>query len=148
MTDFSFVTPRLATGAAISSPADVAALVQAGITHCIDCRAEFDDGPLLAGSGMSYLYAPTADDGQHPKPASWFNAGLVFALPALAQPHSRVYAHCMAGRNRGPSMAVAIMMALGWGEAAARAAILAVRPQATIAYADDAAAAVAALGYQ
>lgn len=147
MSDFNFVISRLATGAAISSPDDVGQLVSAGITHVIDCRAEFDDGLLLASSGMNYLYAPQQDDGQHPKPVSWFAAGIGFALPALAQPKSKVYAHCAAGVNRGPSMCAAILMALGFPESAASSIIRAARPQVQLAYIDDATAAVAALGY-
>ena len=104
MADFSFVTERLATGAAITGPADVTALHAAGITHIIDCRAEFSDAPLLATSGMAYLWNGTEDDGQ-PKPPAWFAASLVFALPALATAGAKVYAHCAAGVNRGPSTA-------------------------------------------
>jgi dual specificity phosphatase 3 len=148
MADFSFVTARLATGAAVSSPDDVTALTDAGVTHVIDCRAEFDDGPLFAGvPGVQYLWNPTPDDGQHPKPLEWFTGSLEFALPALIQPRARVYAHCAAGVNRGPSTAYAIMRALGWTASAARAAITAARPQAQIAYADDADRAIAMLGY-
>lgn len=148
MADFSFITGRLATGAAISSTDDLAQLQAAGINGVIDCRAEFDDGPLFAGwPGTAYLWAPTADDGQHPKPVPWFQAGISFALPLLAQPGRKVYAHCAAGVNRGPSMASAILMALGFTESQARAMITAARPQVGLAYIDDAAAAVAALGY-
>jgi len=145
--DFSFVTARLATGAAVSSAADVQQLLGAGITHIIDCRAEFDDGPLLASSGAHYLYDPTADDGQHPKPTAWFGAGIGFALPALAQPRTKVYAHCAAGVNRGPSIAAAILMALGINGPAVRQMIISARPQVSLAYFDDAVAAVASLGY-
>lgn len=148
MADFSFITERLATGAAVNSADDVAQLQAAGINAVIDCRAEFDDGPLFAGvAGMAYLWAPQNDDGQHPKPVSWFQAGISFALPLLAQPGRRVYAHCAAGVNRGPSMASAILMALGFTEAQARSMIVTARPQVGLAYIDDAAAAVVALGY-
>ena len=148
MADFSFITARLATGAGIGSADDVTALTAAGITAVIDCRAEFDDGQLLAAvPGMHYLWAPQADDGQHPKPVSWFGAGISFALPLLAQPGQKVYAHCAAGVNRGPSMAAAVLMALGFSEAAAGMMIRAARPQVQLAYIDDAAAAVRALGY-
>ena len=147
MADFSFVTPRLATGAAVSSPADVTQLITAGVTDVIDCRAEFDDGPLFASTGVRYVWDPTQDDGQHPKGPEWFGPGIAFALQSLSQKGRKVYAHCAAGSNRGPSMCVAIMVALGWTEAQAVAAVHDVRPQAQIAYADDAAAAVHALGY-
>ena len=32
----------------LGGPHDAAALAAAGITHVIDCRDDFDDGPLLA----------------------------------------------------------------------------------------------------
>ena len=146
MTDFSFVTGRLATGAAISGPDDVQALKSAGITHIIDCRAEFDDGQLLASSGLAYLWNGTDDDGQ-PKPPAWFAASLAFALPALAQPHVKAYAHCAAGVNRGPSTAYAILRATGLAADTAAQIIRATRPQVGLRYAGDADIAITALGY-
>lgn len=129
------VTSRLATGAAISTSDDVVALIAAGVTHVIDLRAEFDDGPLLAGSGLVYLYNPAADDGQV-KPAAWWQASLAFASQALTTLGTCVYGHCAAGVNRGPSTAYAILRAChGLGPAAARNLVLAARPQAQMAYA-------------
>jgi dual specificity phosphatase 3 len=145
--DFNFVTNRLATGGGISSPADVEALAQAGVTHCIDCRAEFDDAALLAGHpSIAYLWDGTADDGQ-PKPQAWFQKGIEFALAALASPRHKVYAHCAAGVNRGPSMALAILLALGLKAPDAESMIRTARPQVGLAYKADAIQAVAALGY-
>jgi dual specificity phosphatase 3 len=140
-----FVTARIATGGALSGPPDVAILKAAGITHVIDCRVEFDDGPLLAQS-FHYLYDPTADDGLT-KPPTWFQPGIAFALTALSQPVNRVYAHCAAGVNRGPSMCYAIMRAFGWPGIDAISTIKAGRPQAGIAYSSDADKAIVALGY-
>ena len=147
MADFTFITTRLATGAAISSPDDVQQLIAAGVTHVVDCRAEFDDGQLLASSGLSYLWNGTQDDGVHPKPPDWFGRSLAFALPAICVTGAKVYAHCAAGVNRGPSTAYAIMRALGWAAAPAEAQIRAARPQVGLAYAADADAAIEALGY-
>ena len=141
----NFVTPRLATGAALTGPPDLDALSGTGITHVIDCRTEFDDGSLLARR-FHYLYDPTADDGQ-PKPPGWFQPGIVFALQALSQPATRVYAHCAAGVNRGPSMCYAIMRAFGWSAADAAGTIRSARPVAQIRYSPDADAALASLGY-
>lgn len=146
MADFDFVMARLATGAAIGSIEDVRALAGAGITHVIDCIAGSDDTPLLASSGMAYLWNGTEDDGQH-KPASWFGTSLAFALPALAQPGTRVYAHCAAGVNRGPSTAYAILRALGLPATTAFGLVKSARPQVQVAYAADADAAVLSLGY-
>jgi hypothetical protein len=147
MADFSFVTARLATGAALAGPEDVAALVAAGVTHVIDCRAEFDDAPLFAAAPeLSYLWDGTDDDGQ-PKPPAWFSKGIVFALDALSHRHHKVLCHCAAGVNRGPSMAAAVMMASGWTKDQAEQQIRAARPQVGLAYLADAAGSVAALGY-
>ena len=79
--------------------------------------------------------------------AAWFGAGIGFALPALAQPRTKVYAHCAAGVNRGPSMAAAILMALGVNGPTVWQMIVSARPQVSLAYFDDAVAAVASLGY-
>ena len=141
----NFVTSRLATGGALGGPADLDALAALGITHVIDCRAEFDDGALLA-QRFHYIYAPTADDGQ-PKPPSWFQPGIVFAMQALAQANTHVYAHCAMGVNRGPSMCYAIMRALGWPAAVAMSTIKTARPVAQVRYSGDADAAIASLGY-
>jgi protein-tyrosine phosphatase len=147
--DFNFVTPRLATGAAISTADDVEAIVAAGITHVIDCRNEFNDGALLAANPkLVYLYNPTADDGTT-KPSDWFNRSLTFALPALAHPKNKVYAHCAAGVNRGPSTAYCIMRALGFSSDGAKDLIHSARPKTIegIRYANDADQAVVVLGY-
>lgn len=146
MADFSWVTARLATGAAIADAADAASLAAAGITAIIDCRDDLDDQPLLAGLGLAYLWNPTADDGT-PKPPAWFAASLGFALPLLARPGQRVYCHCAAGINRGPSTAYSVMLALGWPADGAEAEIRAARPQVGLAYAPDARAAIPVLGY-
>jgi protein-tyrosine phosphatase len=146
MADYSMVTWRLFTGAAISSPEDVDEMVADQITDVIDCRSEMDDAPLLAGRGMGYLWCPTNDDGA-PKGVEWFGPGIEFALAALAQPHRRVYTHCAAGVNRGPSMAAAILMALGLGRGEAQEMIRDARPQVGLRYLDDAETAVRQLGY-
>lgn len=147
MADFSEITGRLLTGAAVNSSADVDALAAAGVTHVIDCRGEFDDAALLAAHPhMLYLWNGTADDGQ-PKSVDWFGKSLVFALPALAIPDTRIYAHCAAGVNRGPSMAYAIMRACGWDGLTALALIKAKRPVAQVRYSADADRAILSLGY-
>jgi dual specificity phosphatase 3 len=141
----NFVTARLATGGALTAAADVDVLVRSGITHVIDCRVEFDDGQLLA-QRLRYLYDPTEDDGE-PKPPTWFAPGISFALQALSLPGYRIYVHCRAGVNRGPSMCYAIMRALGWEANDALNTVKAGRPIAMVRYSSDADAAILALGY-
>jgi protein-tyrosine phosphatase len=127
----------------------VQALVTAGITHIIDCRDDFNDAPLLAGqSAISYLWNGVPDDGD---PAThgdaWFAKSIGFALPALSGPHTKVYCHCAAGVNRGPSTAFAIMLASGFTAADAEAVIRAARPVVGLAYKTEAVASVSNLGY-
>ena len=146
MADFNFVTDRLATGGGVNSPADVQALLAAGITHVIDCRGEFDDGPLFSKTGVSYIWNGVEDDGK-PKTPDWFAKSLSFAMPALGQPKFKVYAHCAAGVNRGPSTCYAILRALGFTAQGAEAIIRAARPQVGLAYKHDADLAIPTLGY-
>jgi hypothetical protein len=145
--DFNFVNNRVATGAAISSSTDVDVLVKAGVTHIIDCRAEFDDAGLLQGRNIGYLYNGVWDDGK-PKPVDWFQKSINFALAALVQPHNKVYAHCAAGVNRGPSTCYSILRALGMNQADAEATIRKARPQVGLYYKKDADAAITQLGYE
>jgi protein-tyrosine phosphatase len=147
--DFNFVTTRLATGAAITGSVDVLALAAAGITHVIDCRDDFDDTPLLAShAAISYLWNGMPDDGD---PAThgdaWFGKSLAFALPALSSPHTKVYCHCAAGVNRGPSTAFAIMLASGFTPSDAESIIRAARPVVGLAYKTEAIASATNLGY-
>jgi protein-tyrosine phosphatase len=122
-------------------------LTDAGVTHIIDCREDFDDGCLLADHpGVTYLHNGTADDGQ-PKSAEWFGKSIQFALEALSRPHHKVYAHCAAGVNRGPSTCYAIMLSLGFTPEDAERVIRLARPQVGLAYKSDAEKAVKKLGY-
>lgn len=155
MPDVSFITARLATGAANWDAEQVQEAARLNITHVISCNDGQDATALFTGSPIEYLWAPVPDDGQ-PKPLEWFGAGISFALRALALPHLRVFAHCSGGHNRGPSMAFSIMLALGFPPDAAEQLMRARRPQIGfgpgpdqqgIAYKHDAIAAAAFLGY-
>lgn len=147
MADFAVINSRLATGAAISSEADVEQLVEAGVGAVIDCRDDFDDASLLASHpNLLYLWNGTPDDGSV-KPDSWFGASLSFGLAFLATPHGILYCHCAAGVNRGPSTATLIMIAQGWTPGQAEAAIRAVRPQVGLAYLTQGEDAVRRLGF-
>jgi protein-tyrosine phosphatase len=95
---------------------------------------------------IQYLWNPTIDDGE-PKPPEWFAKTIEFSLNALAQPWTKVYVHCAAGVNRGPSSAYAVMLALGWDGPTALALIKERRPTAQVGYAKDADVAVVTLGY-
>lgn len=176
--DWSWITARLATGGGISTEQDLQSLITSGVTHIIDCRMAPDPIPQDAlfglrtgatalypsknlylfkvkGVNISYLYNPTEDDGQ-PKPVSWFKASLDFALSPLAndvlvsQNRARVYAHCDAGHNRGPSTAYCILRALTGMNHDDAKALIELRHLAAIggiAYANDADRALTELGY-
>lgn len=146
--DFNVITTRILTGAAPPDEGFIEALWEAGVTHVLDVTDEHDDTSLLAQSGKPwhYLYNPTADDSQ-PKDVSWFRASLMFALPMFAQTDTKLYTHCTAGMNRGPSSAFVVMRALGWTSDDAFALLKAKRPQVVVRYRDDADKAIVALGY-
>lgn len=144
MADFSRITERLFCGGQINDSADVNALCLAGITHVIDAQIERNDGPLMI-SGIRYLWAPTADDGVHPKPVEWFKDAISFAMSAFLLPGCAVLTHCRAGVNRGPSLAYAIMRAQGWSAGQAMAQLKANRPIVQVAYANDAEVALKSL---
>ena len=148
MVDFEIVTavtPHLILSPGPATLADIDELYGAGVRWIVDCRAEFDDAPLLAQHrDVAYLWNPTQDDGS-PKPASWFEAGYQFAKPHLdaGEPGDP---HCAAEINRGPSMTY-FLLRRHWSldPAAAEKAIRDVRPQVGIRYKLDADVAIAQL---
>ena len=147
MANFDRVTKNVCTGGDLpfhlGPIAMLAALKQfraAGITHIIDNRLECSDEDFVAAHApeISYLWNGQDDVGQT-MPDSWFDDGVEFALQAIADdPDARVLAHCHMGINRGPSMAFAILLALGMDPVAALTAIRSGRPIAAIYYAGDA----------
>jgi dual specificity phosphatase 3 len=146
--DYSQITERLFTGAAISTNDDVSDLVAAGVTHIIDARSEFDDAATILASdpGLYYIWDPADDDGQ-PKPDGWYQRAITFAIDALSRRGKVVFTHCAAGVNRGPSLAFAILRAQGMSDTDAFNLIKRQRPQAQIAYRQDANRALTALGW-
>lgn len=145
---FNFVLPRIATGGEIVMPESAKALVVAGITHVINCAMDADDGPMLSKMPLVCFYnATTDDDGQTTQPAEWFEKTLAFALPVLAQPRTKVYAHCRMGINRGPSACYSILRALGHSPQVAESLIRAARPEVGLKYMRSAEEALAVLGY-
>jgi protein-tyrosine phosphatase len=123
---FNFVTERIAVGGGISSKADVDQIVVAGITHVIDMRAEFDD-ETLNDSRITILWLPQVDDGAM-RPLGQYRKGIQFAFPALSLPNTKIFPHCAAGLNRGPTMCYALLRAFGFPQSAAIDRIRAVRP--------------------
>lgn len=142
--DASFVSARIATGAALNGIEDVQWLVDHGVNYIIDCRGEFDDSALIGEWMMKnphhrlrLLWNGTEDDGTKKSP-EWFHKSVSFALRGLAAEHGCVYAHCAAGVNRGPSTCYAILRSLGLPPDVAEQQIRLVRPQVGLAYKADA----------
>lgn len=146
--NYSLITERLFCGAQINSDADFDELKAAGVTHIIDAQAERDDNVFEPKNmiGLTILWDPQQDDGQHPKPVEWFKNAVEFGIGALKFPGTIVLTHCAAGYNRGPSLAYAILRAQGWSQVDAKA-LLHSRRSVGIAYADDADLALKTLGW-
>ena len=144
--DFDRVTDRIYTGGGIWSVRDVDRLVAVGITHVVCAAEELEELSVrLAGARLAVLPNGTDDDGL-PKSPSWFGRIVSFALDALRDPGAKVYLHCAAGINRGPSAAYVVLRALGHSPEEAFGLIRAARSQAGIIYADSADDAIEALG--
>jgi protein-tyrosine phosphatase len=124
---FNFVTERLIVGGEISSKADVDQLVAEGITHVIDMREEFDDD-TLNDHRITILWLPQVDDGTM-RPLGQYRKGIQFALPALSSANTKVFCHCSAGVNRGPTMCYAILRAFGLPPEEAISRIREARPE-------------------
>lgn len=111
----------------------------AGITDIVDARGEWSDESLVArlAPHVEYHWVGTDDLGRG-QSDDWFDAGVSAALAALTDPTRKVVVHCHMGVNRGPSMAYAILLALGYGPVEALDLIRVARPIAAILYAEDA----------
>ena len=113
--------------------------VAAGVTHIVDCRIEDSDEEFVAlhAPHITYIYAPTDDDGLEREP-EWFDGALLDLGTALTDPDSILLVHCAAGINRGPSMAFRLLLEAGWEPVAALNAIREARPVTRVIYAPDA----------
>lgn len=112
----------------------------AGITGVVDCRGEWSDEGLAGrvAPQVGYRHVGIDDDGTR-RPDDWFDTGTGAALDLLEHTAGRVLVHCHMGINRGPSMAYAVLLHLGWDHIEALDAIRAARPIAALIYAEDAA---------
>jgi len=128
MTDYQFVTDRLALGGAIGTPENMREVAQAGITHIVNMQLEFDDHAIAGDSKIQILWNG-CDDDFLPKPSGLFWKGVLFTLEALRDPQAKVLFHCAAGIHRSPVMLLAVLRVLGFELDTAMGRILAVRPQ-------------------
>jgi protein-tyrosine phosphatase len=142
--DASFVTERLLVGGDLGTHDEELAgrqlkeLVDAGVTHVIDTRIEWDDQAWVAERSPDVVYRHHGmDDAGQEVPFSWFDEAVGSALEAI-EAGGVVLAHCHMGVNRGPSLGLAVLLAQGWDVIDALDAIRAARPIAWVAYAEDA----------
>jgi hypothetical protein len=129
---FDFVNTRIATGGALSDPADVETLVQAGITHIVDATntadQNYDDVATFANHpAISVFWNPTDDDGVDKSPEYWQDS-VNFGMMALSLPHAKLFCHCTSGINRGPSTCFAILLVCGYSADQGLSAIHNARP--------------------
>ena len=105
------------------------ALIQAGITHIVNMRSEFDDAKhgLTIGNDSPdhYCHLPTVDD--EPIAESHITRGVEFIDNAIGR-DGKVYIHCSAGVGRAPSMAAAYLISKGLRAEDALGKIKRVRP--------------------
>jgi hypothetical protein len=138
-----YVADRLAVGGDVDlfhaerARRQVAELLDRGVSHVVDCRIEWDDTELWAGTGVQYLHVPIDDAGQQ-VPPEWFEDTVGRVLRMLEDPDALVLTHCHMGVNRGPSLGYAVLLGLGWDPVDALAAIRKARPVAFAFYAEDA----------
>jgi dual specificity phosphatase 3 len=111
----------------------------AGVTHIVDVRGEWNDASFVAAEApeLTYHWLGTHDHGGG-QPDDWFAAGVEAVRAALADPEAKVVIHCHMGVNRAPSLAVAVLVALGWQPIDALLAVRAARPIAAALYSEDA----------
>lgn len=144
--NISYIARRVWTGGDLPSDlgedamlVDLAEIQAVGITDVLDNRIEWSDEDFIRthAPDLGFLWNGADDIGQQ-MADSWFSDGVGFAIEALAEPDAQVLVHCHMGINRGPSMAFAVLLALGMTPVAALSAIRRARPIAAIAYAQDA----------
>lgn len=140
-----WVTDRIALCGDLPS-SDVAARAQLdqwvaeGVTVILDVRGEFSDARRVAdwAPGIRYIHLGTHDSGGA-QDHSWFVLGVEEVLAALAgDPTAKIVIHCHMGVNRAPSMAFAVLLAMGFEAIAAMEMIREARPIAAAVYADQA----------
>ena len=112
---------------------------EAGITDIVDVRGEWSDEAFVGEErpSMRYHYFGTHDDGTHQN-FHWFEIGIEALVAARQNTGAKLMVHCHMGINRGPSMALAMMLFEGWDVVDALTAIREARPIAGIIYATDA----------
>jgi len=106
------------------------------VTHILDVRQEAREPMWRRFPEVEYRWDGIDDAGQA-VPAEWFERVTAWANAAI-DAGGTVLTHCHMGINRGPSAGFAVLLRRGWDPVAAIDAIRSARPQAHVAYAEDA----------
>ncbi|HEX6502602.1 MAG TPA: dual specificity protein phosphatase [Terriglobales bacterium] len=111
--DANWITDRIALGGWVETPEKMQDVAQSGFTHILSMAWEFDETSLAEPYGIK-VFLNTVDDDFAPKSPDVLQRGVEFALSVLEQPDTKLLIHCVAGRHRGPMMALAVLCAVGW----------------------------------
>lgn len=111
----------------------------AGITHYLAVHREFAAMQLIEENSSIEVIHIGVDDDLGTRDPRWFDAVTEASESILADPSAKLVVTCYLGVNRGPSAALAILLARGWNLLPALRAIRYARPIANIVYAPDAA---------
>lgn len=110
-----------------------------GVTHYLAVHREFAAMDLIEENSSIKVIHIGVDDDLGTRDPRWFDAVAEAAGEVLAHPDNKLVVTCYLGVNRGPSAALAILLAQGWDLLPALRAIRYARPIANIVYAPDAA---------
>jgi hypothetical protein len=145
---WNWITDRVALGGQFETPLDAKDLRDAGITHILNCREVADPDYVRNAFAYSEPQPARPDDGQ-PRTTPWFAAGRQFWEPVALSSQSKLYVHCHAGLNRSASMVYFLLRIMGLAGVDAKSLIIRHRwiDIVGIRYAEEADAAVKALGY-
>lgn len=140
--NLSWITDDLAVGGDMSllpeeRELQVRDIIEQGITHIIDLRAEAHDQGFWDQHGIEYVSVGTHDRHGHVIVPAIFDVVVAVARIA-AEAKGKVLVHCHMGVNRGPSAGFAILLDRGMEPIDAFDLIKEKREQALIGYAGDA----------
>jgi len=111
--------------------------IDEGVTHYLAAHHEFDFADFIRENSDIEVIHLGVDDHLGRQDLGWFDRISEAANRVFANPDHKLVASCYLGVNRGPSAAMAILVARGWTPLQAMRAIRKARPIANLAYARD-----------
>lgn len=123
----TWIMDRIAVGGGIENAENMEEVARAGVTHIINMQIEFDDTELAKAYGIKVLSNGVYNDFEL-KPPELLRRGVDFGTSALRKPNTKLLIHCTLGMHRAPTMALALLCAMGWPLNVARQLIERCRP--------------------